>query len=1004
MRRLLSELHLGADKPSQLLRKMRELGGGTGIKEDFLKTLWLQRLPSEMQVILSISSEPLDNLANMADKIAEFRISSTDNRAFAVSRCAESNAMRKASTLDEFTALRSEIAALSKQEQRLSRDRSRGPFHQKNRQRSFSRGRFDDLKPAFIIPPECSSIPPAKPEASSTTKCTKTLPAETSIVVPARQTTRSGRQLLSPFPTQCPKGMQLRGLNLADTCESKAKIELLIGRDVFWGIIDASRVEKLNNMVTCVPTIFEFALQDTQSGSSGSCSANFLVSESDAQMLWDLETLGIKDETEMSVTDRKLLDQFKRNLEFKDGRYEAKLLWRTDPRELENFNLAKRPFDELKKGFNKNEWIDNACRKTIRDQETNRITEECDRDRNEYFMPHRAVVRADKETTKVRVVFNCGSKSGQNLPLNDCLKAAPNLNPSILEVIMKFRRFKVAFHGDIEKVFLMIGMSPEDFGADSVMEAFTLSSDAVTILRSGGFKLRKLRSNNSDFRALWVKNRFCESEEEGVELKAQGLNWNSDKDVKSLEVKGLVDSLGGLDNTKRCVSQTEARILDPVGLIAPFVVRIKCLLQEIWERCMDWDDDLPEDLQLKWITWCNKIMTLKEIVIPRNCLQDCGKGLAEIHVVFCDISLRAYGATSYTSYVDNTGKRRVLFLMSKNRVAPLKTLTLPRLELMAAVMGVRLAKFLEGVYYKIVGKFMFWTDSQIVLYWIRENAKRWKQFVANRVLEVQEKSNPNDWFYCPSADNPADLLTRRVSVENLISSQKWWYGPNWLFQNFKVEVIEELWNRLQSVVAWCLRFVGSSRGNRVLTPYLECLELKESHDRIIHLVQKIAFSIEIFVLEKGNVLSAGKLIQLNPFLDSKGLLRVGGRIGNFSLPASVKHPLILPKQLFFLSCHLHLLEIEAPLLPTDLDILDPNLNPSKIDGGMCRQRKNQENIGSQRFSRNRIYQTVVTKDYCGRAYVPIIIRGGLAKAKPVFQTNDSVLKKSKKRMCILAAI
>ncbi|KAF8795015.1 hypothetical protein HNY73_002917 [Argiope bruennichi] len=318
------------------------------------------------------------------------------------------------------------------------------------------------------------------------------------------------------------------------------------------------------------------------------------------------------------------------------------------------------------------------------------------------------------------------------------------------------------------------------FGADSVIGSFTLS-DAVTILRSGGFKLRKLRSNSSDLRALCVKNGFCENEE-GIELKVLGLNWNPDKDVLSLEVKVLVDSLRGLDNTKRCVLQTAARIFDPVGLIAPFVVRIKCLLQEIWERGMNWDDDLPEDLRLKWITWCNEIRTLKEIVIPRNCLQDCGKRLAEIHI-FCDASLRAYGATSYTRYVDNTGKRRVSFLMSKNSVAPLKTLTLHRLELMAAVIGVRLAKFLEGVYYKIVGKFIFWTDSQIVLYWIRGNAKRWKQFVANSVAEMHEKPNPNDWFYCPSADNPADLLTRGVSAENLISSQKWWYGPNWLLQN-----------------------------------------------------------------------------------------------------------------------------------------------------------------------------------------------------------------------------
>ncbi|KAF8776870.1 hypothetical protein HNY73_013810 [Argiope bruennichi] len=161
------------------------------------------------------------------------------------------------------------------------------------------------------------------------------------------------------------KGVQSRVLNVADTCESKAKIEILIG-DVFWLIIDASHVQKLNNAVTCIPTSFGFALQGTQSGSSGPCSAYILVSASDVQVLWDLETLGIRDETEMNVTDRELLDQFNRDLKFKDGRYEAKLLWWTDPRKLENFSLAKSRFDELKKGFNKNEWIASAYRETIR--------------------------------------------------------------------------------------------------------------------------------------------------------------------------------------------------------------------------------------------------------------------------------------------------------------------------------------------------------------------------------------------------------------------------------------------------------------------------------------------------------------------------------------------------------------------------------------------------------------------------------------------------------------
>ena len=146
IRRLISELHLGDDKPSHLLRKMRGLGG-TSVKDDFLKTLWLQRLPAEMQAILSISTESLDNLAKMADKISEVRSTQADSNVFAVGQAAPatSDNIQRASPLDEFRALRSEVAALRKQVEWLSRDRSRGPSPRYNgKQNSFPRGRSRD--------------------------------------------------------------------------------------------------------------------------------------------------------------------------------------------------------------------------------------------------------------------------------------------------------------------------------------------------------------------------------------------------------------------------------------------------------------------------------------------------------------------------------------------------------------------------------------------------------------------------------------------------------------------------------------------------------------------------------------------------------------------------------------------------------------------------------------------------------------------------------------------
>lgn len=151
IRRLISGLHLGDDKPSHLLRKMRELGG-TGVNDDFLKTLWLQRLPSEIQAILSISSESLDNLAKMADKISEVRTSPAENSVYSVGQTntAAAESSQYSSPLSELGALRSEIAALSKEVARLSRDRSKGNFYRSNsRHRTFSRSRSRDRQGDF---------------------------------------------------------------------------------------------------------------------------------------------------------------------------------------------------------------------------------------------------------------------------------------------------------------------------------------------------------------------------------------------------------------------------------------------------------------------------------------------------------------------------------------------------------------------------------------------------------------------------------------------------------------------------------------------------------------------------------------------------------------------------------------------------------------------------------------------------------------------------------------
>lgn len=800
--------------------------------------------------------------------------------------------------------------------------------------------------------------------------------------------------------------LKRKGFLLADKgSNSEQSVDILIGADIFWNVINNSKVEKISENLYGIPTIFGFTLQGVQNGFENKMlqnpvAINFSMT-SDIQMLWKLETLGICDEGKLSVSDENIINQFEDSLKYKDERYETRLLWKMTPTDLQNnFWLAKKRFQDLEKNFKQCEWVANEYRDIIKEQFNKGIIEECDREPKEYFMPHRAVVRNDKDTTKVRVVFNCSSKSKQNLSLNDYLEIGPNLNPNILDVILNFRKFKVAFNADIEKAFLMIGIAEEDrkylkflwfpeksneeykimrmtrlpfgcksspfilkatirkhiqqyredkpncvemlssslyvddlfFGANTVSTAFELSSDAVTILKSAGMNLRKLNTNCDELRLLWMKNGLSSDCGSDSRLKMLGLIWNPVEDEILLDVSSLLQSLLHLKNTKRFVLHLAAMIFDPVGFVSPFVVQIKCLLQEIWQRGIDWDSELPEDLKIRWNNWCSEIKHLKDFVVARNYFSygNGENGEVQVHI-FCDASSVAYGAVAYFRYFCEN-KIFTSFIMAKGRVAPLKKLTLPRLELMAAVLGARLGKYLRDLFKSLVKEFVFWTDSLIVLYWIKGCAKQWKQFVSNRVVEIQEMSDPKSWNHCSGKDNPADLVSRGSSVQVLFQSQLWSFGPQWLRQEQifwpksiikKVPEEAELektktivnvavtqdswmeslvlkyssWTKILRIVAWCLRFISNLRKSEVVkTNFLQTSELNEAQSLIIVNIQKQAFSEEIRALKSGRCLSSGsKLIMLYPFLDDKDILRVGGRLRNSNLAENVKHPLILPK-------------------------------------------------------------------------------------------------------------
>ncbi|GBM24874.1 hypothetical protein AVEN_23418-1 [Araneus ventricosus] len=214
-----------------------------------------------------------------------------------------------------------------------------------------------------------------------------------------------------------------------------------------------------------------------------------------------------------------------------------------------------------------------------------------------------------------------------------------------------------------------------------------------------------------------------------------------------------------MGNTKLSVLSTVARVFDPLGFISPFIVRVKKLVQEIWEKGVDWDSKLPDDLRIKWEKWCCETGCLSDVRINRCYFSnsDWDAGGIEMHI-FGDSSQVAYRAVAYFRWETSSGEVGVRLVMAKSRLAPLKKLSLPRLGLMGALVGAKVWKHLSVVFKSLVKRIVMWIDFEICLHWIMSSATEWKQFVSNRVVEIQDCVFPDRWFHCPGLENPADRL------------------------------------------------------------------------------------------------------------------------------------------------------------------------------------------------------------------------------------------------------
>lgn len=479
-------------------------------------------------------------------------------------------------------------------------------------------------------------------------------------------------------------------------------------------------------------------------------------------------------------------------------------------------------------------------------------------------------------------------------------------------------------------------------GTNSIIEAVELQQQFITMCSKGGMELRKWCSNHSkllNHLPTDLRGDTVDFDDNEHSMKVLGVTWVPKPDVIQFKIQPLSTNC---PCTKRIVVSEMSKLFDPIGLVAPVIIRAKMFIQELWRLQLTWDETLPQEHCTAWNNFRFDIQRLRELNIPRWVMQREATDI-QLHV-FCDASENAYGASLYVRCNNPNGSVKCELMIAKSRVAPVKNLTVPRLELNATVLGSKLLatkKTLERVL-KIQSSTL-WTDSQIVFYWIKSSSKlnRWKTYINNRVALIHELTDNSHWRHVRSEDNPADVVSRGKTSEELINCEIWWRGPPWIVKTsqewpvipFRIpedegilerkevtitltgitsssETNDEFLNRLISrfsklktlinVTARILQLFkrtdrrrdkNSIRTHVILTSEEREIALK----RLILLTQQNSYNSEFKDLkEHKQICNKSVLIHLHPFLDGTNLLRVGGRLQHSDQPYDNKHPLILP--------------------------------------------------------------------------------------------------------------
>ena len=605
------------------------------------------------------------------------------------------------------------------------------------------------------------------------------------------------------------------------------------------------------------------------------------------------------------------------------------------------------------------------------------------------------IIKPEAKSTKVRICLNAKEKdkiSGKSI--NDLLYQGPNEIPNLCKEILKMRKHRYLAILDVSKMFLTIGLNEED--RDAVR--FVWIPRGKTEPQAFRFKAVAFGLKPSPFQSQWVRiqqakkcqeefpngakiilencyvddlhcghetikgcNRqvmevdlilgkanmhthkmatnhpdvleFIEAERKaaGDEHKLLGVSWNTKEDVIYIELD-ILDEIQKV--TRRIMLKIVAQVFDPIGLLQPFILKGKMMIAETWDLQLEWDDEVPEELAMRFRTWHSSYKAINRHKVKRQ------YPVNSALTIFCDASKDAYGVVAY---LHNSSETSIVYAKSKVASKDAKAKadnTIPRLELKAAEAAAEANEFICSALDLDPKQTICFSDSTITLHRIAKGADVWKQWIANRIIEILKRTSKDNWKYVDTAQNPADLASRGCNGDDLKDSEIWWSGPRFMNQDSSAwpytpcldlsrmkpenleyktdmvmiahtsEVMDTWITRLAERVGKLHKILGTMyqviRFTEMVAPgakntpdYLKlsparirqwCMEM------LITTAQWQVYGDQIRMLKKKEHMN-GQLEKLDVFLDDNGMMRVMTRLPHDEEPNAydTAKPLLLPK-------------------------------------------------------------------------------------------------------------